>query len=743
MEKRYRVDPFTRLVVVSNRLPFNVIEKEGRLELQESVGGLVSGISAYLDSLKNSSFSRLEHIWIGWPGISVDDENKRELTETLAEFHAYPVFISESTMNNFYHGFCNKTLWPLFHYFPSYVIYDRDYWLHYKKVNNIFCDEIIEIIRPGDVVWIHDYHLMLLPKLLREKRNNLPIGFFLHIPFPSFEIFRLLPADWRREVLMGILGADLIGFHTYDYTQHFLTSVRRILGYEHSLGAINMGDRIVKVETFPMGIDFRKFYNAINNKKVKRMSNNLKKTVATLKVVLSIDRLDYTKGIINRLEGCELFLEKNPEWHERIVLILVVVPSRIGVDHYQRMKKQIDELVGKINGRFGKVHWTPILYQYTFLPFNELVAYYSISDIALVTPLRDGMNLIAKEYISTRADKTGVLILGEMAGASKELGEAIIINPNNREEIASALKKALEMPKEEQIRRIQIMQKRLSRYDVMRWADEFIQNLISIKEEQKFFEARLLDEEKLIMDFKKADKRLIFLDYDGTLVPYSVVPGMANPDPELLKTLRSLSEDEKNVIVLISGRDRDTLENWFGALNNIDLVAEHGAWIKGKGDDWRTIKPLMNDWKPKILPILEIYTDRLPGSFVEEKEFSIAWHYRGADPDHSSLITKELIDNLVNFTANIDVQVVEGNKVIEVRNSGVNKGTIGSYYISKGNFDFICAIGDDATDEDLFKVLPATAYSIRVGMVQSHAKYNLYSYREVRELLKKLEVIRK
>ena len=728
-------EPFRRLVVVSNRLPFNVIEKEGRLELQESVGGLVSGISAYLESLKSTSFGESEYIWIGWPGISVNGKDKREeLIKKLSEFNAYPVFISETTMNNFYHGFCNRVLWPLFHYFPSYVIYDADYWLHYKKVNEIFRDKIMEVIKPGDVVWIHDYHLMLLPKLLREKIGDLLIGFFLHIPFPSFEVFRLLPTEWRKEILLGILGADLIGFHTYEYTQYFLTSVLRILGYENRLGTINTGERIVKVDTFPMGIHFRKFHNAPNSEEVKQITERLKKTVKNLKVVLSIDRLDYTKGIINRVEGYELFLEKNPEWHERIVLILVVVPSRVGVEHYQRTKKQIDELVGKVNGRFSRVNWTPILYQSRYLPFHELVAYYSISDVALITPLRDGMNLIAKEYISTRTDKKGVLILSEMAGASKELVEAIIINPNNREEIASALKAALEMPEEEQMRRIQIMQRRLSRYDVMRWANEFIQNLISTKEEQKRLEAKLLDKQKLIMDFKKANKRLIFLDYDGTLVPYFAAPKLARPDQYLIKILRALSENE---IVLISGRDRNTLQNWFAEVN-ITLVAEHGIWIKERGSEWRMIKPLMNDWKPKILPILEIYTDRLPGSFIEEKEFSLAWHYREADPEHSSIIAKELIDHLVNFTANIDVQVVEGNKVIEIKNSGVNKGTIGLYYISKDNFDFICAIGDDLTDEDLFRVLPETAYSIRVGMIQSHARYNLHSYREVRELLEEL-----
>ncbi len=725
-----------RLLVVSNRLPITIIEKEGKLRFKESVGGLVSGLSAYLDSLSGSSFTKSEYIWVGWPGIAVDDKTKEELRlKALTEFHAYPVFLSEKVMEKFYHGFCNKTIWPLFHYFPSYAVYEEDYWLHYKKVNEAFCDAVMEIIKPDDVVWVHDYHLMLLPRLLREKISN-PIGFFLHIPFPSYEIFRLLPEKWRKEMLEGLLGADLIGFHTHDYTQYFLRCALRILGYEHNIGKLILEDHIAKADTFPMGIDFQKFYNAVNSQEVQEERAKLKKTLADFKVILSIDRLDYTKGIINRLQGYEIFLEKNPQWRGKIILVLRVVPSRIGVEQYQQMKKQIDELVGRINGRFGNIYWTPISYQYRFLPFHHLVALYNIADVALITPLRDGMNLIAKEYITTRTDKAGVLILSEMAGASKELGEAIRINPNNREEIADAIKEALEMPLEEQVRRNQIMQNRLKRYDVTKWADDFIQKLLSIREEQKRFNAKLLGNysEQLINDFKKAKRRLILLDYDGTLVPFAGHPQMAKPGEELLKILRLLSEDQKTDIVLISGRDKDTLQNWFGTLS-IGLVAEHGIWIKKKNENWIMTQPLTSDWKSRIIPILEMYADHLPGAFVEEKEFSIAWHYRAADPELGSIRAKELMDDLVNFTANIDVQVLQGSKVVEVRNAGVNKGTAGLYWISKNDFDFIMAIGDDWTDEDLFKVLPEKSYSIKVGMTPSHARFNLHNYKEVQKLI--------
>ncbi|MFB0509637.1 MAG: bifunctional alpha,alpha-trehalose-phosphate synthase (UDP-forming)/trehalose-phosphatase, partial [bacterium] len=606
-----------RLLVVSNRLPITVSEKDGKLKFRTSVGGLVSGLSAYLDSLKEAPFTESEYIWVGWPGIAVNDKAKEELrSRALAEFKAYPVFLTEKVMDKFYHGFCNKTIWPLFHYFSSYAIYDSDFWTHYKRVNEVFRDAVLEIVKPDDLIWIHDYHLMLLPRLIREKMPEVPIGFFLHIPFPAFEIFRLLPGKWRREIIEGLLGANLIGFHTHDYTQYFLRCVLRILGYEHSMGQIIAGDHVVKADTFPMGIDFSRFHSAASSPEIEQDKQSLKKTFTTLKVILSIDRLDYTKGILNRLQGYETFLENNPQWHGRVILILVVVPSRIGVEHYRMMKRQIDEIVGKINGRFCSINWTPILYQYKFLPFQPLVALYSISDVALITPLRDGMNLIAKEYIASRTDKTGVLILSEMAGASKELGEAITINPDDTEEIADALKEALEMPLEEQIRRNGAMQTRLKRYDVVRWAGDFIQTLISLKQEQKRLGAKMLGTnitEQMVKDFQKSKRRLLLLDYDGTLVPFASKPQLARPTKELLEIIRPLAENQKNEIVLISGRDKKTLHNWFGSLN-IGMVAEHGAWIKETSGDWKMIKLLTGDWKSQVLPMLEVYTDRLPGS---------------------------------------------------------------------------------------------------------------------------------
>lgn len=727
-----------RLIIISNRLPITVAEQNGKLTFIESAGGLVSGLSAYLNSLKGSYFKKADYLWIGWPGTDVGEKNKLDLKKRLLQNHnAFPVFVSEKSMEKFYLGFCNRTIWPLFHYFPSYMVWDNDYWEQYKTVNEIFMKAVLEVYKKGDIIWVHDYHLMLLPGLLRKVLSDVPIGFFLHIPFPSFEIFRLLPSRQRKEILEGILGADLIGFHTSEYSQYFLRSVLRILGLNHDFGEIYLDGRLIRIETFPMGIDFKK-YNSAYTEEIINERNKLKKSLGNNKVILSIDRLDYTKGTYNRLRAYELFLENNPEWHGKVVLVIVVVPSRIGVEHYQLIKRQIDELVGKINGKFGTVNWTPIIYQYKFLPLVPLIALYSVSDVCMVTPLRDGMNLVAKEYIAARQDKTGVLILSEMAGCVKELGESIIINPNNIEEITQAIKDALNMHVDEQKRRNTLMQERLKEYDVIRWAERFITELNDIKRENNKLKAKHMGlklHKKLLNQYKKSKKRLLLFDYDGTLTPFYPLPEMLRPSQNLYEILKSLALDKNNYIVIISGRERKSLEEWFGMLD-IGLGAEHGLWIKERNGNWRLTKDVSHDWKSKIIEKLNLHLIRVPGAFVEEKEFSVAWHYRNADHEQGNFVATEIIDEIVHITANLDIQVLKGNRVIEIRPSGVNKGFVCRHFISLDNYDFIFAAGDDETDEDMFKVLPEFAWSIRIGMSPSYAHYNLHSHNELLEILK-------
>jgi trehalose 6-phosphate synthase/phosphatase len=727
-----------RLIIVSNRLPFNAKVEEGELMFQPSPGGLVSGLASYLQAPSRSATLSGEYLWVGWPGISVDERLKAALVKKANDdFFSHPVFLTEEQMEKFYLGFCNATIWPLFHYFPSYAIYEPAFWQQYKQINQSFADALDGVLRPDDVVWVHDYHLMLLPRLLKARYPRLSVGFFLHIPFPSHEVFRLLPGEWRRDILEGLLGADLVGFHTYEYTRHFLQSVLRILGYENHFSQIFTSNQPVKVDTFPMGIDFEKFSKAAVDGDIQRERRELDATLSGFKVVLSVDRLDYSKGISHRLEGFESFLETYPEYHGKVLLLMVVVPSRIGVRQYDRMKRQIEEMVGKINGRFGRVGWTPIVYQYRNVPFPSLVALYTASDICLVTPLRDGMNLVAKEYVATRTDGSGALVLSEMAGSAKELPEAIVINPNNRNEIAQALKDALDTPLDEQKRRNRIMQNRLRRYDVKRWAEDFLGALATARELQLRIEAKVLpgdERDEIIRDYKSGDRRVLFLDYDGTLTPLARFPSMARPDEPRLALLRALAADPKNHVVIISGRDRQTLDNWFGALP-LGLIAEHGAWIKEADGSWQLVKPLDNRWKEQLLPILEIYTDRLPGAFIEDKENSVAWHYRLADPEQGGVRAAELVDHLDSLIAKTDLQVIQGSKVVEIRHAGVDKGNAALQWLAGNEYDFLLAIGDDATDEDLFRAMPASAVTIRVGIAGTHARYNLRNSAEVVSLL--------
>jgi len=718
-----------RLLIVSNRLPVSIERRRGGLYFQPSAGGLATGLGSFYKSYNS--------LWIGWPGITVakkDGDEKEQLEKRLlSEFHCQPVFLSQSDIENYYHGFCNKTIWPLFHYFPQYVVYDEALYKTYERVNKLFCDAVMGVAKNDDIIWIHDYHLMLLPKLIRERMPDATIGFFLHIPFPVYEIFHLLP--WRRQILEGLLGADLIGFHTYGYAQHFLGNIRNLLGYEHTLGHITAKDHTLRVDVFPMGIDYEAYAKAPHSPGVQKEAAKLRKTIRDTRLILSIDRLDYSKGIPQRLEAFDAFLLKNPQYKEKITLILVAVPSRTQVEHYKLLKQRVDELIGKINGEHGTIDWTPISYLYRFLRFPTLNALYSVADVALITPLRDGMNLIAKEYLASKTDGTGVLILSEMAGASQELGEALIVNPNDKDELVDALVEALAMSEEEQIERNRIMQRRLQRYNVTRWAEDFVERLLSVKEHQRELGARMLTplmRENIVSAYRTSRRRLFLLDYDGTLISFFTRPEEAMPTEGLLSLLKGLSEDPRNELVIISGRDRDTLEKWFDSMN-LGLIAEHGAWLKEK--KWQVLEPVANEWKEEIRSILEMHMDRTPGSLIEEKEFSLVWHYRKADSELASLRARELKDALLHFTTNLDLGILEGSKVMEIKHIGINKGRAAQRWLAKEQWDFILAIGDDVTDEDTFTVLPETAYSIKVGLGPSKARFNIASQHEVRELL--------
>jgi len=665
----------------------------------------------------------------------LSEPEQMEVAKHLKSQDCCPVMLSANDVRDYYQGFSNKTVWPLFHYFPLPTSYEDRYWEAFVRVNEAFSHVVAQHAQPGDRIWIHDYQLMLLPGLVRKKCPDVSIGFFLHIPFPSFELFRLLP--WREEILQGIMGADLVGFHTYDYVRHFVSSVSRILGAEHSMGSLALGDRSVQVDAFPMGIDYARFAEAAQTPEVQKKVAAFRMGVEERKIILSVDQLDYTKGIAERIEAFDWFLTQYPQYKEEITLIQVAVPSGSNADDYAELRGRVENLVGRVNGAHGTLGWVPISYLYRSLSFEELVALYSTAQIALVTPLRDGMNLVAKEFIACKANGQGVLILSEMAGSASELGEALIVNANSKASTVEALKQAVEMPVQEQIERNGAMQERLRRYTVTRWAHDFMQGLSEACHKQERLHACMLSNkarDALIHDFCRSDLRLLLLDYDGTLVDFVDKPDKAAPDQALLSLLARLAADARNRVVVVSGRDRHALDQWLGQLP-LDLIAEHGAWTRECKGTWQAVDAVHEDWKDTIRPILELYTDRTPGSRIEEKDFSLVWHFRRADSDLAYMRTQELRNAILNLAANQDIGVFEGSRILEIRHLSVSKARATELWLNKKNWDFILAVGDDHTDEDMFSVLPESAYSLKVRRGLSKARFNIDSVQSLRELL--------
>lgn len=721
----------SKTIIVANRLPIKLNkDTSGRYGFTVSEGGLATGLNSVHKSGNN--------VWIGWPGTEVEEEQQGDVSASMQEQKLIPVFLTQEEINNFYEGFSNETLWPVFHYMTTYAVYNPMYWHAYQNVNKKFRDKVLEQYEPGDVIWVHDYQLLMLPGYLREAKPNATIGFFNHIPFPSYELFRLIPC--RQELLQGLLGSDLIGFHTYDDVRHFLSTVTNLSGVRSASNVIALEDRSVVVESFPMGIDPQKFESALRSDAVRKNIKNLQASFQKMKLVVSIDRLDYSKGIVQRLQAFDEFLRTHPRAVEKIALYMIVVPSRDNVPQYRELRNEIDQLVGNINGRYRTMTWSPVQYFYQSFPFDMLTALYAVADICLVTPMRDGMNLVCKEYVACRVNNDGNLILSEMAGASKELIDAIIVNPNNIQEISQALETALLMPKEEQQRRMTQMRNLIKQFNINRWAKNFMERLNEVKEMQASMRAKhvsLATEQMIRSQFSQSKKRALFLDYDGTLVDFNDNPEAAVPDNELFDILQSLFSDEKNELVLISGRKYDSLEKWFGHLP-IHLIAEHGVWYKYKGSSWQTIPGLTDGWKKDIMPLLNTYCDRTPGTFVEEKSYSLVWHYRKADQGLGQLRANELMTNLKYLAGDKGLQLLPGDKVIEIKNAEINKGRAVSAWLQQYESDLLFAIGDDHTDEDIFRALPPEAITIKVGSNISAARFYLNKYNEVRKLLREL-----
>lgn len=718
-----------KLIIISNRLPVKAHKEENNYLFSLSEGGLATGL--------NSLRSSLEKHWIGWPeAYPTCEQEKARMTDYLAQYNFYPVFLSPQQMRDYYEGYSNSILWPLCHYFYSYVHYKTDYWEKYKEVNALFCQVASTVIEPNDIVWIQDYQLMLLPDMLRQVCPNVRIGYFHHIPFPSYELFRVLPE--RADILKGLLGADLVAFHTPDYMRHFISALTHVLNINFEYGEVRLKDRMVHVDAFPMGINFSKYYDAPLLPAVKRKTKQLKRKFGDRKLILSVDRLDYSKGILHRLEGFDLFLERHPMYRGKVSLAMIIVPSRDKVNTYARLKKKIDETVGTINGKYSNIGWTPVCYFYHSFSFEELVALYHLAHVALVTPLRDGMNLVAKEYVASKRDTPGALILSEMAGAAHELTDALVVNPNDSCEIEQAIYRALEMPEKEQSERLRRMHAFLAFHTVNKWAADFIEELNLVTRKNAAFQNKLIrNENKTLIRrlYKEGQQRLIVLDYDGTLSPFVPDPAQAVPTEELYLLLRSLAADPCNRVAISSGRDHATLEKWFGELP-ICLAAEHGAFYKEEGR-WHNNLP-DETWDEEMIRIIREITDKTSGARLEIKRTALVWHYRTVDPWLASIREDQLLKELSEKCIERRLQVMKGNKILEIKSPDYTKGSEVKRLMAKADYDFILAVGDDITDEDMFRALPVHAVTVKIGSISDHARFNLQSQTETLPFLKEL-----
>ncbi|CAN6694091.1 unnamed protein product [Malus baccata var. baccata] len=631
-----------RLLVVANRLPVSAIRRgEDSWSLEMSAGGLVSALLGVKE---------FEARWIGWAGVNVPDEiGQKALTRALAEKRCIPVFLDEEIVHQYYNGYCNNILWPLFHYLglpqEDRLATTRSFqsqFAAYKKANQMFADVVNEHYEEGDVVWCHDYHLMFLPKCLKDYDSKMKVGWFLHTPFPSSEIHRTLPS--RSELLRAVLAADLVGFHTYDYARHFVSACTRILGLEGTPEGVEDQGRLTRVAAFPIGIDSDRFIRGLEVPLVQEHIKKMKERLAGRKVMLGVDRLDMIKGIPQKLLAFEKFLEENPTWRDKVVLLQIAVPTRTDVPEYQKLTSQVHEIVGRINGRFGTLTAVPIHHLDCSLDFHELCALYAVTDVALVTSLRDGMNLVSYEFVACQDAKRGVLILSEFAGAAQSLGAgAILVNPWNITEVANSIAQALNMDSEQREKRHKHNFLHVTAHTAQEWAETFVSELNDTVVAAQLRTRQVpppLPNKDAIQSYLQANNRLIILGFNATLTESVDTPERRGDQikemelklhPKLKETLSALCNDPTTTIVVLSGSERHVLDDNFGELD-MWLAAENGMFLRLTKGEWMTTMPehVNMEWVNSVEHVFEYFKERTPRSHYERRQTSLVWNYKYA-----------------------------------------------------------------------------------------------------------------
>ncbi len=695
------------LVVVSNRLPFAAERRRGRWTLVRSPGGLVAALEPVLEQRGG--------VWAGWAGVPEEDVSAAGgLTMPEKGAVCYRrVPLTARDVSQYYAGFANRTLWPLLHYFVGRTKMDAASWRAYERVNERFARAVADDARRRALVWVHDYHLMLVPLFLRRWIPEARLAFFLHVPFPATDVFRVLP--WSRALLRGLLAADLVAFQTPAYAEHFLACAERLLGCEVDRGAglVRFEGRNVSVQAHPISVDVRAIEEL-----ARRGPAPPPRGADRVIEVLGVDRLDYTKGLHERLLAIERFLERYPAYHHRVRFTQLLVPSRERVAEYSQLKREIDETVGRVNGRFSDGGWTPIRYFVRSLPHEELVPMYRQADVALVTPLRDGMNLVAKEYVVAQLENDGVLILSEMAGAADELPEALIVNPFDPEAVAEALHRALSMPADERRARMSALRDRVRSHDVHAWVDRFLEAAHRAAHDARVAVAAPVDvlSRRLGPWLRQRPAVAAFLDYDGTLTPLVEQPADARLPDATRQVLEQALRAPHLDVVIVSGRSvADVME--MTGVPGLVYVGNHGFEIEGPGISYRHPEAAQF-LAPLSAAAAELAACRIEGAWVEHKGVTLAYHLRGVR-DAERARAQRVAEAVLRRHK---LRVVVGQDAVEGRPPlDWHKGHAVLYVlVHRYGTEWPARVrplyvGDDATDEDAFRSLRGIGRSIHVG----------------------------
>jgi len=688
------------IVVASNRLPFTFTRSAKGLERRPSVGGLVTALEAVLRKGGGT--------WVGWPGLSL--EEGEELSSRDDPYRVAAVPLSDSEVARYYHGFSNRTLWPMLHSMPDRARFETGDWESYVRVNDRFGDACLEEAGDDRLVWVHDYHLMLACARIRRQRPDQRLAFFLHVPFPPHDVFRMLP--WDRELLRALLSCDLIGFHVRGYAWNFFDCVERSLGarVDRDLMGVEYGDRTTQVGAFPLGVDFGHWEDLAREASPPDALRH--------GTVLGIDRLDYTKGIPERLRAFARLLELHPEHRERVVLLQVAVPSRSQVLEYRRLKRELDELVGSINGRFATADWSPIRYLYRSVDPRELAALYRDSDVALITPIRDGMNLVAKEYVACQVDEAGTLILSRLAGAAETMRESLLVNPVDIDGTAEAIHRALTMEKGERRSRMKALRRRERRDDVRHWVASFVRAAGARASLAPLSDA---DFDAWLSTFLKTYRLALFLDYDGTLTPLTDHPSHAQLAPAMLEALCACAERDDTDVAIISGRALADVQKMVG-LDSITFAGNHGLEMEGPGVAHFVHEDLVHYRERAEELAQELQTAAVDGAWIEHKGPTLTYHYR-AVPEN---LREPLIDEVREIINRAGYQARAAHCAVEARPPiGWDKGRA-VLHILRARYGpawsenvRVIYVGDDHTDEDAFRFLAGLASTFRVGSAEA------------------------